>query len=51
MLRDMQKQGERRLSLSDEPVRQWAGSVALAVAVAIAYFLGGTAELFPGYQT
>src|SRR5258706_13000903 len=27
MLRDLQKQGERRLSLSDEPV-QWAGSVA-----------------------
>lgn len=39
MLRDLQKQGERRLSLSDEPVRQWAGSVALAIAVAIAYFL------------
>src|ERR1700720_1056585 len=45
MLRDLQKQGERRLSLSDEPV-QWAGSVALAIAVAIAYFLAARLSFF-----
>jgi signal transduction histidine kinase len=46
MLRDLQKQGERRLSLSDEPVRQWAGSVALAIAVAIAYFSAARLSFF-----
>ena len=39
MLQDLQKQGECLLSVSGELVRQWAGSVVLAIAVAIAYFL------------
>jgi hypothetical protein len=30
MLRGLQKQDERRLSLSDEPMRQWGRSVVLA---------------------
>jgi hypothetical protein len=32
-------------------MRQWAGSVVLAIAVAIAYFLASQLELFPAYQT
>lgn len=46
MLRDVQRQNEGRLSLSDEPARQWAGSVALTIAVAIAYFLAARLSFF-----
>jgi signal transduction histidine kinase len=46
MLRGLQKQDERRLSLSDEPMRQWGRSVVLAIAVAIAYFLAARLSFF-----
>jgi integral membrane sensor domain MASE1 len=46
MLQDLQKQGERQLSLADEPMRQWARSVALAIAVGIAYFLAARLSFF-----
>ena len=46
MLRDLQKQGERPLSVFSEPVQRWAGSVALAIAVAIAYFLASRLSFF-----
>jgi signal transduction histidine kinase len=39
MLQDLQKQGERQSLVFNEPMRQWAGSVMLAIVVAIAYFL------------
>jgi signal transduction histidine kinase len=46
MLQDLQKQGERHLSVISEPMRQWAGSVVLAIAVAIAYFLASRLSFF-----
>jgi signal transduction histidine kinase len=46
MLQDLQKQVERLLSVSGEPMRQWAGSVVLAIAVAIAYFLAARLSFF-----
>jgi signal transduction histidine kinase len=46
MLRDLQKQGERPLSVFSEPMQRWAGSVALAIAVAIAYFLASRLSFF-----
>jgi signal transduction histidine kinase len=46
MLRDMQRQGESWLSLSNEPARQWTGSVTLAIAVTIAYFLAARLSFF-----
>jgi signal transduction histidine kinase len=46
MLQDLQKQVERLLSVSGEPMRQWAGSVVLAIAVAIAYFLSARLSFF-----
>src|SRR5258708_39138030 len=39
MLQELQKQGERPLSVFSERMGQWAGSVVLDIAVAIAYFL------------
>jgi integral membrane sensor domain MASE1 len=39
MLQEMQKQVERLLSVFGEPMRRWAGSVVLAIAVGIAFFL------------
>jgi signal transduction histidine kinase len=46
MLQDLQEQGERQLSLADEPMRQWARAVALAIAVGIAYFLAARLSFF-----
>jgi signal transduction histidine kinase len=46
MLQDLQKQGERHLSVISEPMWQWAGSVVLAIAVAIAYFLASRLSFF-----
>jgi signal transduction histidine kinase len=46
MLQDLQKQVERLLSVSGEPMRHWAGSVVLAIAVAIAYFLAARLSFF-----
>src|ERR1700730_15327146 len=46
MLHDLQKQGERQLLVFNEPMRQWAGSVMLAIAVAIAYFLVSRLSFF-----
>ena len=46
MLQDLQTQVERLLSVSGEPMRQWAGSVVLATAVAIAYFLAARLSFF-----
>jgi signal transduction histidine kinase len=46
MLQDLQKQVERLLSVSGEPMRQWAGSVVLAIAVAIVYFLAARLSFF-----
>src|SRR6266404_2647231 len=46
MLQELQKQGERPLSVFSEPMRQWAGSVVLAIAVAIAYFLASRLSFF-----
>jgi hypothetical protein len=46
MLQVLQKQGERLLSVSRELARRWAGSVALASAVAIAYFLASQLSFF-----
>src|SRR5258708_4819689 len=46
MLQELQKQGERPLSVFSEPMRQRAGSVALAIAVAIAYFLASQLSFF-----
>jgi signal transduction histidine kinase len=42
----LQEQGERQLSLADEPMRQWARAVALAIAVGIAYFLAARLSFF-----
>jgi signal transduction histidine kinase len=46
MLQNLQKQGERRLPVFSESMRQWAGSVMLAIAVAIAYFLASQLSFF-----
>jgi signal transduction histidine kinase len=46
MLQDLQKQGKRQLSVFSEPMRQWAGSVVLAIVVAIAYFLASQLSFF-----
>ena len=46
MLQNLQKQGEGQLSIFSEPMWQWAGSVALAIAVAIAYFLASRLSFF-----
>jgi signal transduction histidine kinase len=46
MLQDLQERGERQLSLADEPMRQWARAVALAIAVGIAYFLAARLSFF-----
>jgi signal transduction histidine kinase len=46
MLQELQKVGERRLSVFSEPMRQWAGSIVLAIAVAIAYFLASRLSFF-----
>ena len=46
MLQVLQKQGERLLSVSRELARRWTGSVALASAVAIAYFLASQLSFF-----
>ena len=46
MLQNLQKQGEGQLSIFSEPMRHWAGSVALAIAVAIAYFLASRLSFF-----
>jgi signal transduction histidine kinase len=46
MLQELQKQRERPLSVFGESMRQRAGLVALAIAVAIAYFLASQASFF-----
>jgi signal transduction histidine kinase len=46
MLQEWQKHGERLLSVSSDSMRQWAGSVVLAIAVAIAYFLASRLSFF-----
>ena len=46
MLQVLQKQGERLLSVSRGLARRWAGSVMLASAVAIAYFLASQLSFF-----
>src|SRR5271166_6338768 len=46
MLQDLHKQGERRLAVSSESMRQWSGSVMLAITVAIAYFLASRLSFF-----
>src|SRR5271167_2677957 len=43
MLQDLAKAG--RLSVSGEPMRQWASSAVLAIAVGIAYFLASRLSL------
>ena len=45
-LYELQKVGESRLSVCSEPMRQWAGSIVLAIAVAIVYFLASPLSLF-----
>jgi signal transduction histidine kinase len=46
MLQNLQRQGEGQLSIFSEPMWRWAGSVALAIAVAIAYFLASRLSFF-----
>src|ERR1700756_533816 len=46
MSQELQKHGERPLSVFSEPMQRWAGSVALAIAVAIAYFLASRLSFF-----
>jgi integral membrane sensor domain MASE1 len=46
MLHEWQKQGERPLSVLSESMRKWGGSVVLAIAVAIAYFLASRLSFF-----
>jgi signal transduction histidine kinase len=46
MSQELQKHGERPLSVFSEPMQRWAGSVALAIAVAITYFLASRLSFF-----
>ena len=46
MLQELQKQGGRRLLIFSESMRQWAGSIVLAIAVAITYFLASWLSFF-----
>src|ERR1700757_874313 len=46
MLQNLQRQGEGQLSIFSEPMWRWAGSVALAIAVGIAYFLASRLSFF-----
>jgi len=46
MLQELQKQGGRRLLIFSESMRQWAGSIVLAIAVAITYFLASRLSFF-----
>src|ERR1700730_4904573 len=45
MLQNVQKQAERQLPAAADPMRRWVGSVALAIAIGIAYFLAARLSL------
>lgn len=46
MLQNLREQGQRRLSPAPNPARRWVGSIGLAVAVGIAYFLAARLSLY-----